>query len=183
MQESDICKNCKAEIHQCRLGVGAKAPSAELESFGLKRKTTASNDKLFEQLLGKKAAKGHRASKARVQQSVADSKPVVVAPESEEEDEGGRASVLKTKGTGKRKRRPDSGEEEKHSTKNGNADQAPEEGGENVALRNGSDTEVLEVRAEDDGARSSRKARSGRRGMSYMDQLLEEKARKKKKKI
>ena len=156
--------------------MGAKVPEDELDAFGLKRKSTSSGDKLLEQLLGKKAAKGHQASKARVQKETLqpDTKKPALDAVSEDEEEG-RASMIKSKASRKRKRKPVK-------------EPQPEEAavGEEPAHDDEADRVLPTSKAvkddSDEPEQSSRSAKSKRRGMSYMDQLLEEKARKKKKK-
>jgi len=143
--------------------------------FGLKRKSTSSGDKLLEQLLGKKAAKGHQASKARVEKETL--RPEVKKPSHDpgsEDEEEGRASMIKSKTSRKRKRNPV--EESQPEVSAGDEEPAYDVESQTVLpvgkVVNDSEKEE----------QSSRSAKSKRRGMSYMDQLLEEKARKKKKK-
>jgi len=167
------------------LGVGAKVPDNDLDMFGLKRKSNTSNDKLLEQLLGKKSAKGHQASKARAQKEGpqpgsrdVDGKdrpePVVL---SEDEEEEGRASMFGSKTKKRRKRQPDAlPAEEVPMTTEQEEDRVEEHSIEATTLSEPESTEA------DAPQPMKRKAKSTRKGGSYMDQLLEEKARKKKKK-
>jgi len=156
--------------------VGAKVPEDELDAFGLKRKSTSSVDKLLEQLLGKKAAKGHQASKARVQKETPrqDIKDPAHDAVSEDEEEG-RASMIKSKASRKRKRKP---VEEPQSEETA----VDEEPAHDVEADTVLPTSKAVKDDSDEPEQSNRSAQSKRRGMSYMDQLLEEKARKKKKK-
>ncbi|GAB7339601.1 hypothetical protein MBLNU457_6199t1 [Dothideomycetes sp. NU457] len=158
------------------LGVGAKVPEDELDAFGLKRKSTTSGDKLLEQLLGKKAAHGHRASKARVQRDVPqqNNKAPTQDAVSEDEEEG-RASMIKSKASRKRERKPVNEPQPEENTANEESARDFEPDIEPPATK-------MVKEDSDEAEQSSRSAKSKRKGMSYMDQLLEEKARKKKKK-
>ncbi|TKX25583.1 hypothetical protein C1H76_2233 [Elsinoe australis] len=153
------------------LGVGAKAPDSDV-GFGLKRKQpSTSNDKLLEQLLGKKAAREHQAKMAaqrmsKQQASSKDSpvskaaKPTEIEDDSEEEE--GRASAFRSKASRKRPLpRPP-------PTENDAADESQSEDEAGKATRGG------KVKA----APKASKARGG----TYLDQILAEKASKKRKK-
>lgn len=145
---------------QCRLGVGAKIAPEDLDMFGLRRKTTAaSNDALLEQIMGRKAAKGHKASKARPddrsrvgQETQAKGGRVIATTQDSGDEEEGRAAMFKSKTSAKGKRRV----------------QKAAESGEDAR----SDSEEEERRGP---------KRKTTVGGSYLDQLLADKAHKKKK--
>jgi len=172
------------------LGVGAKVPDDDLDMFGLKRKSNTSNDKLLEQLLGKKAAKGHQASKSRAQKEGTQSGSKVAAdgrgkPEpvpSDDDEEEGRASMIKSKSGKKRKRPLESEVLEVSSADNMERDDATEGNANGRQDARGAEQKDAESSDRDAPAPSRRKSKSARTGGSYLDQLLEEKARKKKKK-
>ena len=96
-------------------GIGSKAayPDEGLPNGALQRKKLSSNDKLLEQLIGKKAAQarkksqqggkntgggGHAAAKPLVERSKLEQRREV---ESEDEEEGGRAAAFKSRKAGK----------------------------------------------------------------------------------
>ncbi|KAL5114264.1 hypothetical protein ACEQ8H_007833 [Pleosporales sp. CAS-2024a] len=84
-----------------RLGVGGLPPT-DIADGSFTRRTITSDDKLLQQLLGKKKAKAHLAAKQEAQRRGAASQPqprrkdVVKQEESEEEDEG-RAAAFTSK--------------------------------------------------------------------------------------
>jgi hypothetical protein len=143
------------------LGLGASAPDADQDPL-LKKRHGANYDRLLEQLLGKKGARGHRAtSKPQPGQNIPASqktssdKPGV---DDDDDDEEGRATMVASNSALKRK-----GQSQSSTRKTGNTSQSQPEAGP--------------VSDDDDDPRPSKK-RSG----TYLDQLLAEKASKKKRK-
>ncbi|OCK82217.1 hypothetical protein K432DRAFT_230686 [Lepidopterella palustris CBS 459.81] len=86
------------------LGVGAPLPK-DITDGSFKRRELSSNDKLLQQLLGKKAAKAHMSSKVSPKLG---SKPLKAPPHQEdsEDEEQGRASAFKSKKQNTRKTQP-----------------------------------------------------------------------------
>ncbi|KAL1305618.1 hypothetical protein AAFC00_007219 [Neodothiora populina] len=156
------------------LGVGAILPDSDQDS--LVKRRGPSNQKLLEQLLGKKAANKHIASKtpnrfAKVQSTTAQATKGASADDDNDEEEG-RASMVASK-----RKRPG---------------QKPQMTNVKPDVKDGADDKE-ETQTGKDGGKSSTPARADsseeedarpgkRRGGSYLDQLLAEKANKKKKK-
>ena len=142
------------------LGVGATAPDADQDSL-LKKRPGANYDRLLEQLLGKKAARGHRAtSKPQpAQKTPAPQKTNADQVDADEDDdEEGRATMVASNSNKKRKGPPQSSTSKTAST----------------SQKQGK----VEVLSDDDDDPRPSKKRSG----TYLDQLLAEKASKKKRK-
>ncbi|KAG9677989.1 hypothetical protein KCU95_g16007, partial [Aureobasidium melanogenum] len=142
------------------LGVGATAPDADQDSL-LKKRSGANYDRLLEQLLGKKAARGHRAtSKPQpAQKTPAPQKTTAdQVGADEDDDEEGRATMVASNSTKKRKGPPQSSTNKTASTSQ-------------------NQHKAEQLSDDDDDPRPSKK-RSG----TYLDQLLAEKASKKKRK-
>ncbi|KEQ70564.1 hypothetical protein M436DRAFT_14949, partial [Aureobasidium namibiae CBS 147.97] len=144
------------------LGLGATAPDAHQDPL-LKQRHGANYDRLLEQLLGKKAARGHRAtSKPQPgQKTPASQKSTLDQPavdDDHDDDDEGRAAMVASNSALKRK-----GPSQSSARKSGTTSQKQDE------------TEPLSD--DDDDPRPSKK-RSG----TYLDQLLAEKASKKKRK-
>ncbi|CAD0096076.1 unnamed protein product [Aureobasidium vineae] len=142
------------------LGVGASAPDTDQDPL-LKQRSGANYDRLLEQLLGKKAARGHRAtSKPQPTQT----KPISQKNASnqvdadEDDDEESRATMVASNSALKRK------------------------GPSRSTIRNtgttSQDQKKTEPSSDDDADTRPSKKRSG----TYLDQLLAEKASKKKRK-
>ncbi|KAF4552315.1 Hypothetical protein D9617_10g072960 [Elsinoe fawcettii] len=149
------------------LGVGAKAPDDDV-GFGLKRRQPTTDDKLLEQIMGKKAAKEHRAkmaaqkasqSQAAVQASGGGKGVKLPVADVDSEEEQGRASAFRSKGSRKRMRTEES------PIDAGNADESSIEA--KASQRSG-------------GGKASKEKSS--KPLSYLDQILAEKSRKKREK-
>jgi hypothetical protein len=142
------------------LGLGAVAPDAEDPL--LKKRHGANYDRLLEQLLGKKAARGHRAtSKPQFTQNTSASAKTTLdqsAVDDPEDDEDGRATMVASNAALKRK-----GPSQSSIRKTGTTSQ---------------NQKKTELSSEDDDDSRPSKKRSG----TYLDQLLAEKASKKKRK-
>ncbi|KAI5239844.1 hypothetical protein E4T43_06475 [Aureobasidium subglaciale] len=144
------------------LGLGATAPDTDQDPL-LRKRPGANNDRLLEQLLGKKAARGHRAtSKPQPAQKPLPSQPSnsdqLNADEDDEDDEG-RATMVASNSALKRK-----------------AVARPASRTAATTSQKASKTEPLSE-DDDEDARPSKK-RSG----TYLDQLLAERASKQKRK-
>jgi hypothetical protein len=142
------------------LGLGAVAPDAEDPL--LKKRHGANYDRLLEQLLGKKGARGHRAtSKPQPGQNTPVSQKTTLdqsAVDDLDDDEDGRATMVASKAALKRK-----GPSQSSTRKTGTTSQ---------------NQHKTELSSEDDDDSRPSKKRSG----TYLDQLLAEKASKKKRK-
>jgi len=150
--------------------MGAKADD-DID-FAMKSKSRSSNHKLLEQMLGRKAAQGHRAAKARpearsgVQQRSANEPQVRTLVESEDEEEG-RAGMIKSKSAknGRRQAAPSSTSPPKPPTDRTRAE---------VSARKRS----ASPEEEDREPRNVQKGK--RKGGSYLDEILAQKSKKKK---
>ena len=152
------------------LGVGAAVPDDDQDRL-IRRKGPASNQRLLEQLLGKKAAKGHIASHRAPSRAVA---PILATSKSDHgaggpaedsgDDEQGRASAV-TSINARRK----TGGASANKSKPGQTLRVP------IVQSEGASTPALSSDEDD-------KAPSRKRPLSYLDQLLAEKASKKKQK-
>lgn len=93
----------------CRLGVGHAVPKDILDGSFTRRAPT-SNDKLLEQLIGKKRAKAHLAAKQEAERASArqqpawqqQQKPVVQVVDSSDDDEESRAATIASRGEAER---------------------------------------------------------------------------------
>ncbi|KAK4913419.1 hypothetical protein LTR66_012043 [Elasticomyces elasticus] len=178
------------------LGVGAKAPD-DIPDGSFQRKSLSSNDKLLEQLIGKKAAKDkiaarqkvaaqHTAAKPRVPES--EQKPTAVESEDEEE---GRTAVFRSKRSKKRKIERRTAEDALTTSATSIVEVAANGFGEELRRKDDQGA-ILDASLPDEvqKVRQSRKAAldSGderpakRRPGSFLDEIMAEKARKKKKK-
>lgn len=155
----------------CRLGVGAAAPDDD-QSGLIRRKGPASNQRLLEQLLGKKAAKGHiassRAPDRRNPAQLDAQKPgqPLPAPVEESDEEEGRASTVSSNNA-----RRKTGKPAPKSKKA--APQTPHASTNEQTMS----VRPREASSDEEDVRPTKK-----RPASYLDQLLAEKASKKKKK-
>lgn len=150
----------------------------------LQRKKLASNDKLLEQLLGKKVAQAHKKSQeTRKSMSAAKHaapKPLASRPkpsqevQSEDEEEGGRSAAFKSRKSSKRRQHP---VEEPMPT--GVENDATTE--EDTGLRGVSESANDDERAGDVSLETDEKP-AKRQGNTYLDELLAQKAKKRKKK-
>ncbi|CAD0013326.1 hypothetical protein D6D19_02023 [Aureobasidium pullulans] len=143
------------------LGLGASAPDADSDPL-LKKRPGANNDRLLEQLLGKKAARGHRASS---KPQPAPKTPVTQKTGAdqlgadEDDDEEGRANMVASNSLLKRK-----GSAQSSTRKTAATSKNPDK--------------VREPPSDEDDGPPPNKKRPG----SYLDQLLAEKASKKNRK-
>lgn len=143
------------------LGLGASAPDTDSDPL-LKKRPGANNDRLLEQLLGKKAARGHRASS---KPQPAPKTPVTQRTGAdqlgadEDDDEEGRANMVASNSLLKRK-----GSAQSSTRKTAATSKNPDK--------------VREPPSDEDDGPPPNKKRPG----SYLDQLLAEKASKKNRK-
>ncbi|OBW63810.1 MAG: Proline iminopeptidase [Aureobasidium pullulans] len=142
------------------LGVGASAPDTDADPL-LRKRPGANNDRLLEQLLGKKAARGHRASS---KPQPAQKTPTVQKTGTdqlgadEDDEEEGRATMVASNSALKRK--------------------GPVHSSRKTTATSPHLDKVQEPPSDEDDDPRPNKKRSG----TYLDQLLAEKASKKKRK-
>ncbi|KAI5202810.1 hypothetical protein E4T39_04489 [Aureobasidium subglaciale] len=143
------------------LGLGATAPDTDQDPL-LRKRPGANNDRLLEQLLGKKAARGHRAtSKPQPAQKPLPSQPSAsdqLNADEDDEDDEGRATMVASNSALKRKT-------------------AARTSSRTAATTSQKGSKTGPSSDDDEDARPS-KRRSG----TYLDQLLAEKASKQKRK-
>ncbi|KAJ4993904.1 hypothetical protein SVAN01_00381 [Stagonosporopsis vannaccii] len=166
-----------------RLGVGSPIPK-DIADGTFTRRAPTSNDKLLEQLIGKKRAKAHLAAKQEAERASARQQPAWQEQqtkkkeervESEDEEEG-RAAVIAGRGRGGK------GPKGRGNEKVGVASEEPKgdgKSGEQIAK------EEEEQEDEDDHVDLKPKKRvkkSRPKPTSYLDELLAERSRKKKSK-
>jgi hypothetical protein len=169
-----------------RIGVGGKIPK-DVQDGSFTKKTNITNDKLLEQLMGKKRAKAHLASKAaqanQSQTKVFIGKPTQPAkPEESEDEEEGRAAAFKSKrkkptGQPKPPQEEDKPEDSEKASGMETADANPDLNDETNPAAQLPTRRKVEDSDSDDAPRP-KKAKKG----SYLDEILAQKAAKKKKK-
>ncbi|PVI06119.1 hypothetical protein DM02DRAFT_35006 [Periconia macrospinosa] len=179
-----------------QFGVGAAIPK-DIEDGSFTRRIPASDDKLLQQLLGKKAAKAHLARQttknaAKPQGNAKPQRSVAKKEESEEEEEG-RASAFKSKrrkvvkGRGVNSAVEDSSDDGRRGAADANETESAA-----LALRQGPQAKekVVDKTAGPDGLsedeerpKSTSKSRATKaKPGSYLDELLAGRANKKQKK-
>lgn len=165
-------------------GLGSKTAYAEEEGLpdgAFQRKKLSSNDKLLEQLLGKKVAQARKkeagksmsTSKHAAPKQLASWPKVSKGAESEDEDEGGRVAAFKSK-----KRKP---EAKPQTVKVSTDDETMEDvidSGEATGTPNPTDNDA----AVEKGSPPQQQKAAKRKSTSYLDELLAQKANKKSKK-
>ncbi|ORY02947.1 hypothetical protein BCR34DRAFT_447855, partial [Clohesyomyces aquaticus] len=166
------------------IGVGGIIPK-DIEDGSFTRRPLTSNDRLLEQLIGKKAAKEHRASKPAPRDASNPQKfgrkPETSKREPSDDEEEGRASAFRSKRTKTNRMPPpkttiarDDGETAVGET------ESPQEGGsDSTATMKKTVTGPEPGQPEEEDATSARpvKPKSG----SYLDEILAERSKKKKK--
>ena len=149
---------------------------------------------MLENLIGKKAAKAHLASKQKHAATVKPQKPVKPAPAKEDSDEEeGRASTFKSKR--QRRTKPISANQEEsddedeesrtlniRSKKLKTTDQPPDTVQEDVTMIKGLDDELDEENLDNKKENTPLSRPPRAKPKSYLDEILGEKAKKKKKK-
>jgi hypothetical protein len=166
-----------------RFGVGAPIPR-DIENGTFTRRVPTSDDKLLQQLVGKKAAKAHldarQASKTGAKQPGQRHVNPQAAPKKEEseDEEEGRASMFKSKKRKVVKARPVEVEIKKSESNDDTVNGVPPLPHQAIS------TEIDDQKAEDDSGPENRKKPSKSRHQpskpaSYLDQLLTERLKKK----
>lgn len=166
-------------------GIGSKSAYGDDESSAalLRKKRLASGDKLLEQLLGKKAAQAHKktqqpvvgksmaASRHMAPKPVLASRPKAKRDESESEEEGGRSSAFKSRRESKMSK-PSATEDDVVSGLDGEVAKD-----EPSVVRDDSDSEDRGM-----GLPAPKQSAKNKPGASYLDEVLSQKAKKRKKK-
>lgn len=178
----------ETNVTTLRFGVGAAIPK-DIQDGTFTRRIPASDDKLLQQLLGKKAAKAHIARqsiKSNTKPNV-ESKPQrrVIKEESEEEEEG-RSSAFKSKRRKVAKEQPvhppvdgDHDDRRDNADADGTELQQETEAARGETRKNASEGED----SEEDSKKSTTKSRAVKpKARSYLDELLAERSNKKQRK-
>lgn len=168
-----------------RLGIGGKIPK-DIQDGSFTRRSLTSNDKLLEQMIGKKAARAHIASKKAPQTASQPGKfgkqPRTSAREESEDEEEGRAAAFKSKRRKKSKgtaaeATEDAGEAQEELIKSTpSADPDIEDVTEEAGL--GATKKIPKVVEDDEPTSQKQSSKPG----SYLDEILAERSKKKKKK-
>ncbi|KAF2445110.1 hypothetical protein P171DRAFT_521159 [Karstenula rhodostoma CBS 690.94] len=174
-------------------GLGAIVPKDVRDGSFINRMPT-SHERLLENLIGKKAAKAHLASKQKHAATVKPQNPVKPTPTKEESDEEeGRSASFKSKRQrranpplAKQEESDDEDEESRalsvRSKKLKTNPQSPEIGEKDEAMANGPEDELVEEKAEDVKKHKPVSRPPKAKPTSYLDEILGEKAKKKNKK-
>ncbi|KAF2633796.1 hypothetical protein BU25DRAFT_436165 [Macroventuria anomochaeta] len=172
----------QADFGHDRLGVGSAIPK-DIADGSFTRRAPTSNDKLLEQLIGKKRAKAHLAAKqeaerasARQQPTWRQKKEAKKVEESEDEEEGRAATITSKRQTANGTKpmskpmtvvedKPEVAEDRvEESSKNAETEQTP---------KNDSDDDI-------DLKPKKRVKKSRAKPTSYLDEILAERSKKKK---
>ncbi|CAO2647954.1 Nn.00g088760.m01.CDS01 [Neocucurbitaria sp. VM-36] len=194
-KDQDEDEDLKSVFGHDRLGVGGILPK-DIEDGSFTRRIPTSNDKLLEQLIGKKRAKAHLAAKQEAARPNANAqrhgKPAITRKEESEDEEEGRASAFKSKRrkgtvqtsvTMKNEGSEDENEDEESRTKRLKARQSDEVTQEAVK-----DVEIQDEQpeaGEEAGIASVSKkvpSRTKAKPTSFLDEILAERTKKKNKK-
>lgn len=184
--------HCQAD-GRCRFGLGAIVPK-DVQYGTFTNRVPTSHEKLLENLIGKKAAKAHLATKQKHAAPVKPQKPVKPMSTKEESDEEeGRASTFKSKR--RRRAQPnlvkhnesgDEDDESKPSSVERSQPQVTEQSTNpverDVSLAHGPADQSDEATLAEDQKRPPVSQPAKVKPTSYLDELLGEKAKKKKKK-
>jgi hypothetical protein len=169
-------------LNLSRLGVGGILPK-DVADGTFTRRTIGTNDKLLEQLIGKKKAKAHIAAKQHAERLGAQPQPKqgrqVTKKEESEDEEEGRAATFKSKRRRVAKQKPDPA---------GDEDDVDDAAKPPVPAEESRKDETPAPKEDDDlsdpGPTASKPRSKNSRGRakptSYLDELLAERSKKKK---
>lgn len=107
----DCFSQLRVLIFMFRIGLGGILPK-DVENGSFTKRTLTSDDKLLQQLIGKKKAKAHIMAKQEAARPSAAtkthrySKPAVAKKEVSDDEEDGRAATFKSKREGRKARKP-----------------------------------------------------------------------------
>jgi hypothetical protein len=168
-----------------RLGVGGIRPK-DLEDGSFTRRTLTSDNKLLTQMIGAKKAKVHLASKQQMtrlgaQPQPKHGRPVAAKKEDSEDEEEGRAATFKSKRRKTAKPKPAPATEDDSEDQQALPVQARDHGDEIEQAKG--DVAAEEPEEEDQPAPKSKSipSRGKAKPKSYLDELLAERSKKKKK--
>ena len=185
--------NCFVSTHHYRLGVGAIAPK-DAEEGSFTRRNPAPNDKLLEQLLGKKKAKAHLTAQREAARPNAKAqrpgRAKRVEKEESEDEEEGRAAAFKSKRRKAINPEPKGVERESDDEDEESRTKPPYTNGRHRDANN-KPTAVNEAKDErseiDEAFRTPKVSKSGPRKSkgkptSFLDEILADRSKKKSKK-
>ncbi|KAF1932657.1 uncharacterized protein M421DRAFT_416277 [Didymella exigua CBS 183.55] len=170
-----------------RLGVGHAVPK-DIADGSFTRRAPTSNDKLLEQLIGKKRAKAHLAAKQEAERASArqqpawqnQQKPIVQGAEESEDEEESRAATIASRGKRNDKAKPQPKSKSVESKKK-NEGTGPVEADDesNDAAR--SKEQPKDDSDDDIDLKPKKRVKKSRaKPTSYLDELLAERSKKKK---
>ena len=174
-----------------RLGVGHAVPNSVLDGTFTRRAPT-SNDKLLEQLIGKKRAKAHLAAKQEAERVSArqqpawpqQQKPAVQAAEESDDEEESRAAVIASRGKRNEKAKLKFKGKSVKGKREGSTEVAePEEKTEGDVPAAIEEEQKVEKESDSDIDLKPKKRvkKSRAKPTSYLDELLAERSAKRKK--
>ncbi|KAL1656461.1 hypothetical protein SLS61_000924 [Didymella pomorum] len=181
----------QADFGHDRLGVGSPVPKDIADGTFIRRAPT-SNDKLLEQLIGKKRAKAHLAAKQEAERASArqqpawqqQQNPAVQAAEESDDEEESRAAVIASRGKRNEKAQLKSKSKSIKGKREGSTEVAePEEKTEGdvpAATEVGQKEEKEDSDDDIDLKPKKRVKKSRAKPTSYLDELLAERSAKKK---
>jgi hypothetical protein len=164
-----------------RLGVGGIVPK-DIEDGSFTKRTPTSNDKLLEQLLGRKKAKAHLAAQQDLSRpgskSQKQGRPTPAKKEESEDEEEGRAATFKSKRTRKPQPKPVAQDESDDEDEESRAKRL-KTGTETSHVQEEVAKEPEEPASDEEEApkQASRKAKA--KPKSFLDEILAERSKKK----
>jgi hypothetical protein len=170
-----------------RLGVGSAIPK-DIADGSFTRRAPTSNDKLLEQLIGKKRAKAHLAAKQEAERASARQQPTwqlkkegKKIEESEDEEEG-RAAMISSKRQKTEKAKPKAKTVKEQEVVMGEANANEELKEDAAAISRDEQQEGNQGDSDDDIDLKPKKRvkKSRAKPTSYLDELLAERSKKKK---
>ncbi|KAF1830693.1 hypothetical protein BDW02DRAFT_533483, partial [Decorospora gaudefroyi] len=204
-QEDDNDQDLKQNYAHDRIGLGGILPK-DIEDGSFTKRTPTSDDKLLQQLLGKKKAKAHMAVKQEAARPSAAAKAqrygksLPTKKEESDDEEEGRAATFKSKRR-KKEGKPvvtevDSDDEDEEmrakrlggSTSNAKVDEDAFVSTTNTETGAGGDQTRPDVTSKDDGDVNNAKAvqpapkKTKAKPNNYLDEILAERSKKKQKK-
>lgn len=177
-----------AQCTDCyRLGVGSAIPK-DIADGSFTRRAPTSNDKLLEQLIGKKRAKAHLAAKQEAERASARQQPTWQQKKEEkkieesEDEEESRAAMISSKRQRTEKAKPKAKAAKEQGVVVGEADTNEELKGDAAAVARDEQQEGNQEDSDDDIDLKPKKRvkKSKAKPTSYLDELLAERSKKKK---
>jgi len=190
------CVAARISDNSSRIGVGGIVPK-DIEDGSFTSRIRTSDDKLLQQLIGKKKAKAHITAKQEAARPNAASKAqhykkLAAKKEESDDDEEGRAATFKSKRQKKKVKQeakpPDSDDEDEETRAKRLEGSARKENEqvikEEVAAEAQADAKPIKKEEEDEEAESTQPAPKKARAKpkSFLDEILAERSKKKSKK-